>query len=58
MGRWVTCILLVAVAFWAIGDPDRSGWLLVLWVGLGAVFRGLGRIVFAFQVRSLQRVGP
>ena len=54
----VTGIVLVAVAFWAIGDPDRSGWLLVLWVGLGAFFRGLGRIVFAFQVRSLQRVGP
>jgi uncharacterized membrane protein HdeD (DUF308 family) len=50
----VTGILMVAVAFWAVGDPDRSGWLLVLWVGLGAFFRGLNRIVFAFQVRSLK----
>ena len=52
----ITGILLVGVAFWAIGDPDRTGWLLVLWVGLGAFFRGLGRIIFAFQVRSLKRV--
>ena len=50
----ITGILMVAVAFWAVGDPDRSGWLLVLWVGLGAFFRGLSRIVFAFQVRSLK----
>jgi len=50
----ITGILMVAVAFWAVGDPDRSGWLLVLWVGLGAFFRGLNRIVFAFQVRSLR----
>ena len=52
----ITGILLVAVAFWAIGDPDRSGWLLALWIGLGALFRGLGRIVFAFQVRALKEV--
>jgi uncharacterized membrane protein HdeD (DUF308 family) len=52
----ITGILMVAVAFWAVGDPDRSGWLLVLWVGLGAFFRGLNRIVFAFEVRSLTRM--
>jgi len=50
----ITGILMVAVAFWAVGDPDRSAWLLVLWVVLGAFFRGLNRIVFAFQVRSLK----
>src|SRR5690349_8710221 len=45
----ITGILMVAVGFWALGGPRRSGWLLVLWVGLGAFFRGLSRIVFAFQ---------
>jgi uncharacterized membrane protein HdeD (DUF308 family) len=54
----ITGVLLVAVAFWAIGDPNRSGWLLALWVGLGALFRGLSRIVFAFQVRSLKGLRP
>ena len=53
----ITGIIMVGIVFWAIGDPDRTGWLLVLWVGLGALFRGLGRIVFAFQVRSLTQVG-
>jgi uncharacterized membrane protein HdeD (DUF308 family) len=53
----ITGILMVGIAFWAVGDPDRSGWLLVLWVGLGAFFRGLSRIVFAFQVRALKEVG-
>jgi len=54
----ITGIVMVGIAFWAIGDPDRTGWLLVLWVGLGALFRGLSRIVFAFQVRSFKEVRP
>jgi uncharacterized membrane protein HdeD (DUF308 family) len=53
----ITGVLMVGIAFWAVGDPDRSGWLLVLWVGLGALFRGFSRIVFAFQVRKLKEIG-
>lgn len=45
----------IALAFWAVGHPGRSAWLLVLWVGLGALGRGIGEIVVAFQVRSLHK---
>jgi len=45
----------IAVAVWAIGYPGRSAYLLVLWVGLSALFRGLGEIVMAFQVRQLKK---
>jgi len=48
-------ILEIAVAFWAVGYPGRSATLLVLWVGLGALIRGVADILLAFQIRSLQR---
>ena len=35
-------------ALWALGYPGRSAWLLVLWVGFGAMFRGIGDLVAAF----------
>lgn len=44
----------IAVAFWAIGYPGRSAWLLILWVGLGAMFRGIGQIMLAFQIKKLK----
>lgn len=40
------------VGFWAIGYPGRSAWLLVLWIGIGAIFHGVADVVTAFQVRS------
>jgi len=33
---------------WALGYPSRSATLLVLWVGIAAMFRGVGEIVGAF----------
>jgi uncharacterized membrane protein HdeD (DUF308 family) len=47
--------LEIALAFWAVGYPGRSAALLVLWIGLGALGRGLVTIVAAFRVRSLAR---
>jgi hypothetical protein len=29
--------------------------LIVLWVGFGALFRGIGEIVLAFELRSARR---
>ena len=48
-------IAQVLIAFWAIGYPGRSAFLLVLWVGLGAMFRGIEQIVMAFQVKKLAK---
>lgn len=56
---WLELVLgiaMILVAFWAIGYPGRSGYLLVLWVGLGALFRGIAQIVMAFQVKKLGKV--
>jgi len=45
-------IFEIALAMWALGYPGRSAWLLVLWVGIGALMRGISEIVMAFQLRS------
>jgi uncharacterized membrane protein HdeD (DUF308 family) len=43
----------IAVAFWAVDSPSRSATLLVLWVGLGALFRGVSQIFMAFEFRHI-----
>jgi uncharacterized membrane protein HdeD (DUF308 family) len=48
-------IAMILLAFWAAGYPGRSAYLLVLWVGFGALFRGISRIVLAFQVKHLAK---
>jgi uncharacterized membrane protein HdeD (DUF308 family) len=48
-------IVEIAIAFWAIGYPGRSAWLLVLWIGVSSLMRGFSEIALAFQVRSLER---
>jgi uncharacterized membrane protein HdeD (DUF308 family) len=45
-------IIDLAIGVWALGYPGRSAWLLVLWVGIGALMRGISEIVMAFQLRS------
>jgi uncharacterized membrane protein HdeD (DUF308 family) len=39
----------VLLGLWALGYPGRSAWLLVLWVGFGAMMRGIGDLVLAFS---------
>jgi uncharacterized membrane protein HdeD (DUF308 family) len=45
----------IAVAFWAAAEPSRSAGLLMLWVGLIALFKGISDIVLAFGVRAAVR---
>lgn len=45
----------VLIGMWAVGYPGRSAWLLILWVGLGALLRGITEIVLAFQLRHFVR---
>jgi uncharacterized membrane protein HdeD (DUF308 family) len=44
-----------AIGLWAIGYPNRSAWLLVLWIGIGALLHGMWDIVRAFEYRSAAR---
>ena len=52
-------ILEIALGIWAIGYPGRSAWLLLLWAGVGALFRSIGDFVTAFtQGGVLMRTHP
>jgi uncharacterized membrane protein HdeD (DUF308 family) len=53
----VAGILEILLGFWASGQYLAvRGALLLVWVGLFALFRGISEIVIAFEVRSRQRV--
>jgi uncharacterized membrane protein HdeD (DUF308 family) len=43
----------IALGIWAIGYPGRSAWLLILWVGIGALIRSVNDFVAAFSKRSV-----
>ncbi len=45
-------IAQVLLAVWALGYPGRSAWLLVVWVGTGALFRGIGDLIAAVSHRG------
>lgn len=47
--------LEIAVGIWAIGYVGRSIALLVIWVGLAALFRGISHIVMAFGLRDADK---
>jgi uncharacterized membrane protein HdeD (DUF308 family) len=49
-------ILEVVIGVWAIGYPGRSAALLILWVGIGAMMRGITEILLAFQVRQIREL--
>jgi uncharacterized membrane protein HdeD (DUF308 family) len=51
----ITGIAEIALAFWAVGYVGRSAALLALWVGIGALMRGVMTIVAAFQIRHAVR---
>ena len=49
----LTGILEIGLGFWASQQYIAArGTLLILWVGLYAIFRGIGDLVLAFEVRS------
>ena len=55
---WMTLIagiIEIALGIWAIGYPGRSAALLIIWVGIGAIIRGIAEIVMAFHVHKLPR---
>lgn len=55
----VTGLLMIGLGFWASQQylPARAV-LLVLWVGIYAIFKGVQDIVLAFEVQSLGRHHP
>jgi uncharacterized membrane protein HdeD (DUF308 family) len=52
-------IIEVLIGFWAIGYPGRSIWLLIIWVGILALMRGINEIVTAFELKHVKdELGP
>jgi uncharacterized membrane protein HdeD (DUF308 family) len=52
---WITMtagILQIVLGIWAMGYPGRSAALLILWIGIGAVIRGIVEIVASFHLRK------
>ena len=49
--RSVAGLVEIMLGVWAIGYPGRSAALLIIWVGFGAIVRGVAEIVSAFRVR-------
>jgi len=56
---WMTMIggiLQILIGIWAMGYPGRSAALLILWIGIGAIIRGIVEIVMAFQLKRVPEV--
>ena len=45
-------IVEIALGIWAMGYPGRSAALLIIWIGIGAIVRGIAEIVMAFHVHK------
>jgi uncharacterized membrane protein HdeD (DUF308 family) len=57
---WLQLLIGIAeilVGFWAAGDFGHKTILLVVWVGVAALTRGISAITFAFTVRELRTPG-
>jgi len=58
---WLRLLLGIAeilIGFWAAGDFGRKRILLVVWVGVLALTRGISAIVFAFAAHELRAGEP
>jgi uncharacterized membrane protein HdeD (DUF308 family) len=46
-------IIEILLGVWAMGYPGRSAALLIFWIGLGAIIRGIMAIAMAFMARHI-----
>ena len=51
-------LLEIAVAIWAVRYPGRSVVLLVLWIGIAAISRGIALMLAGFTVRAVGKALP
>ena len=55
--RMITGFICIGLAFWASGDFQRKATLLVVWVALFCLFRGINSFIVAFTVRHIEKHG-
>jgi uncharacterized membrane protein HdeD (DUF308 family) len=53
--RMITGFICIGLAFWASGDFQRKAVLLVAWLGLFALFRGINSFIVAFTLHHLEK---
>ena len=58
---WISLVLAtleIGVAIWAVRYPGRSVVLLVLWIGIAAISRGIALLAIGFTIRSVGKALP
>jgi len=50
----ISGVIMIALGFWAAGDFGHKVILLVVWVGLAALMRGISEIIFAFTLKHMR----
>jgi uncharacterized membrane protein HdeD (DUF308 family) len=53
--RMISGFICIGLAFWAAGEFGRKATLLVVWIALFALFRGISSFITAFQLRHLHK---
>ena len=53
--RMITGFICVGLGFWAAGEFGRKATLLIVWVGLFALFRGIESFFTAFSLRHIHK---
>src|SRR5262249_49134141 len=53
--RMISGFICIGLAFWAAGEFGRKATLLVVWIALFALFRGISSFIGAFQLRHIRK---
>jgi uncharacterized membrane protein HdeD (DUF308 family) len=53
--RMISGFICIGLAFWASGEFGKQAYLLLIWAGLFALFRGINSFFVAFSLRSLRK---
>jgi hypothetical protein len=53
--RMISGFICIGLAFWASGEFGRKATLLIVWVALFALFRGISSFITAFELRHLRK---
>ena len=51
----ISGFICIGLAFWASGEFAKKAYLLVIWVALFALFRGINHFFLAFSLRHIHK---
>lgn len=53
--RMISGFICIGLAFWAAGEFGKKATLLIVWIALFALFRGISSFITAFQLRHVHK---